>query len=141
MDITGDLWQTMGRAIVEADSAGESGAVVWTALEAQMKRALADPAEPLPVMIDLTSWDERAESLESFVRHHLDTLADHWPTLAKQDRVAPLISGIEIADPRTHRRTSRCRRGVLARAPRSVLTGRHRERGVGVVLPRGLARR
>lgn len=99
VDITGDLWQTMGRAIVEADSAGESGAVVWTALEAQMKRALADPAEPLPVMIDLTSWDERAESLESFVRHHLDTLADHWPTLAKQDRVAPLISGIEIADP------------------------------------------
>jgi len=94
----GDVWQAMGRAIVEADSAGEAAAVIWAALEAQMQRALTDPAEPLPVVLDLANWDERSATLESYVHHHLDALADYWPTLAQQDRVALLISGVEVAD-------------------------------------------
>lgn len=94
----GELWQSMGRAIVEADSAGEVAAVVWAALEAQMQRALNDPAEPLPVVLDLAKWDERTGTLESHVHHHLDALADYWPTLAQQERVALLISGVEVPD-------------------------------------------
>jgi formylglycine-generating enzyme required for sulfatase activity/energy-coupling factor transporter ATP-binding protein EcfA2 len=85
------------REIKRAAVLGEPGAGKSTALQALARSladdAVADPAKPVPLLIELGRWIDPAESLEAFIARE-SLPQTHVDSLLKQGQAALLLDGL-----------------------------------------------
>ena len=78
---------------------------LWRIAAEQARKTLANPAEPLPVIIPLNRWTDAKQSLASFVLEQMGSLASHFTQLCQAGRVLPLLDALNELpfDQRAHK--------------------------------------
>ncbi|SKA84772.1 Formylglycine-generating enzyme, required for sulfatase activity, contains SUMF1/FGE domain [Thiothrix eikelboomii] len=78
---------------------------LWRIATEQARKTLANPTEPLPVIIPLNRWTDAEQSLASFVLEQMGSLASHFTQLCQAGRVLPLLDALNELpfDQRAHK--------------------------------------
>ena len=67
---------------------------LWRIAAEQARKTLANPTEPLPVIIPLNRWTDAEQSLTSFVLEQMGSLASHFTQLCQAGRLLPLLDAL-----------------------------------------------
>jgi len=84
---------SMRRVMVIGDDLQDSLTTIWAAAAALTQRAMLDPTQPIPLVIDATRWPEGV-ALESFIESEMGELGAHLDDLLRDKRAALIFDGL-----------------------------------------------
>jgi|GEM_PF-2523400 len=89
---------SLRRVMLMGDSLQDSITAVWAAAAALNQRAMLDPTQPIPLVIDFSRWTENL-TLEGFIESEMGELGAHLVDLLRDKRAALLFDGLYTLKP------------------------------------------
>ncbi len=84
---------SMRRVILMGDDLQDSMSAVWAAAATLTQRAMLDPTQPIPLVIDATRWPDGV-ALDGFIESEMGELGAHLDDLLRDKRAALIFDGL-----------------------------------------------